>query len=74
MLTKIVTYHVVPQQLTPMQLAGTYPTLEKQNLTISGASTDFTVGAAKAGVVCGNAKTANATVYLVDTVLMPPAS
>ena len=74
MLTKILTYHVVPQQLTPMQLAGTYPTLEKQNLTISGAGSDFTVGAAKAGVVCGNVKTANATVYLVDTVLMPPAS
>ena len=24
-------------------------------------------------VVCGGVKTANATVYLIDTVLMPPA-
>ena len=26
-----------------------------------------------AGVVCGGVQTANATVYLIDTVLMPPA-
>jgi uncharacterized surface protein with fasciclin (FAS1) repeats len=25
-------------------------------------------------VVCGGVRTANATVYLVDTVLMPPAN
>jgi uncharacterized surface protein with fasciclin (FAS1) repeats len=73
-LTKILTYHVVPQRLAPTQLAGTYPTLEKQDLTISGGGTDFSVGPAKAGVVCGNVTTANATVYIVDTVLMPPAS
>jgi uncharacterized surface protein with fasciclin (FAS1) repeats len=28
----------------------------------------------KAHVVCGNVQTANATVYIVDTVLMPPSS
>ena len=27
-----------------------------------------------AGVICGGVQTANATVYLIDTVLMPPAS
>jgi uncharacterized surface protein with fasciclin (FAS1) repeats len=27
----------------------------------------------KASVVCGNVETANATVYIIDTVLMPPA-
>lgn len=26
-----------------------------------------------ASVVCGGVQTANATVYLIDTVLMPPA-
>jgi uncharacterized surface protein with fasciclin (FAS1) repeats len=26
-----------------------------------------------AHVVCGNVQTANATVYIIDTVLMPPA-
>jgi uncharacterized surface protein with fasciclin (FAS1) repeats len=28
----------------------------------------------KANVVCGNVQTANATVYIIDTVLMPPSS
>ena len=28
----------------------------------------------KAPVVCGNVQTANATVYIIDTVLMPPSS
>ena len=28
----------------------------------------------KAQVVCGNVQTANATVYIIDTVLMPPSS
>jgi uncharacterized surface protein with fasciclin (FAS1) repeats len=27
-----------------------------------------------AKVICGGVKTANATVYLIDTVLMPPAA
>ena len=27
-----------------------------------------------ATVICGGVKTANATVYLIDTVLMPPAA
>jgi uncharacterized surface protein with fasciclin (FAS1) repeats len=28
----------------------------------------------KANVVCGNVQTANATVYIIDTVLTPPSS
>ena len=27
----------------------------------------------QAAVICGGVQTANATVYLIDTVLMPPA-
>jgi uncharacterized surface protein with fasciclin (FAS1) repeats len=73
-LTKILTYHVVPQQLSPDQLAGTFPTLEKQNVTVAGSGEAFTVGDQKANVVCGNVQTANATVYIIDTVLMPPAA
>ncbi len=74
MLTKILTYHVVPQQLSPMELAGTFPTLEKQQVTVAGGGEAFTVGTARANVVCGNVQTANATVYLIDSVLMPPAA
>jgi uncharacterized surface protein with fasciclin (FAS1) repeats len=70
-LTKILTYHVVAGQLTPQQLAGTHKTLEGGTLTVKGSGQDFTVGNGGAKVVCGNIPTANATVYVVDSVLMP---
>ena len=70
-LTKILTYHVVPGQLTPDQLAGTHKTLEGEDLTINGSGDNFTVGSGDAKVLCGNIPTANATVYVIDSVLMP---
>jgi uncharacterized surface protein with fasciclin (FAS1) repeats len=70
-LTTVLTYHVVPGQLSPEDVAGTHETLEGEELTVEGSGEDFTVGAAKATVVCGNVPTANATVYLIDSVLMP---
>jgi uncharacterized surface protein with fasciclin (FAS1) repeats len=73
-LTKILTYHVVPQKLAPADLAGTFPTVEKQTVTVAGSGETFTVGADKANVVCGNVQTANATVYIIDSVLMPPSA
>ncbi|MEV7415304.1 fasciclin domain-containing protein [Streptomyces sp. NPDC089919] len=69
-LTKILTYHVVGQKLTPKQLeSGSFETLEKGMLTTTGSGESYQVNDAK--VVCGNVKTANANVYIVDTVLMP---
>ncbi|MFJ2112758.1 MULTISPECIES: fasciclin domain-containing protein [unclassified Streptomyces] len=70
-LTKILTYHVVGEKLAPKALEdGTFPTLEKSTLTTKGSGESYTVnGSAK--VVCGNVPTANATVYIIDTVLMP---
>ncbi|MDJ0382466.1 fasciclin domain-containing protein [Streptomyces sp. G-G2] len=70
-LTKILTYHVVGQQITPKQLEnGSFDTLEKGKLTTTGSGTSYQVNGTS-NVVCGNVKTANATVYIVDTVLMP---
>ena len=69
-LTKVLTYHVVPGRLSPDQLAGTHKTLEGQDLTVAGSGTAFTVNG-NSSVVCGNVQTENATVYIVDTVLMP---
>jgi len=70
-LTKVLTYHVVGQKLTPQQLEkGSFDTLEKSELTTSGSDMAYTVNDASK-VVCGNVRTANATVYIVDTVLMP---
>lgn len=70
-LTDMLSYHVVPEQLGPDELAGTHPTVEGSELTIEGSGEDFTVGQG-AQIVCGNITTANATVYLIDEVLMPP--
>jgi uncharacterized surface protein with fasciclin (FAS1) repeats len=69
-LTKILTYHVVPSRLSPSQLAGTHKTLEGSTLTVTGSGEQFTVNGTSM-VVCGDVQTANATVYIVDTVLMP---
>ncbi|MFC9681533.1 fasciclin domain-containing protein [Streptomyces sp. NPDC056948] len=70
-LTKILTYHVVGQKLTPKDLEnGSFDTLEKSKLTTSGSGESYTVNDS-AKVVCGNVKTANANVYIIDTVLMP---
>ncbi|MGW3107814.1 fasciclin domain-containing protein [Streptomyces sp. NPDC001100] len=70
-LTKILTYHVVGQKLTPKDLEnGSFDTLEKSKVTTSGSGESYTVNDS-AKVVCGNVKTANANVYIIDTVLMP---
>ena len=74
-LTKILTYHVVAGRLTPAELAGTHKTLEGGTITVTGSGESFTVTGGStsntAEVVCGNVQTANATVYIIDSVLMP---
>ncbi|BBX70946.1 hypothetical protein MPSYJ_44070 [Mycolicibacterium psychrotolerans] len=72
LLTSILTYHVVPGQAAPDAVAGEHKTVQGANLTVAGAGNDLKVN--DAGLVCGGVKTANATVYMIDTVLMPPAA
>ena len=69
LLTKILTYHVVAGQLDPMAVVGKHPTVEKQDVTVSGSGDALKVNGAN--VICGGVKTANATVYLIDGVLSP---
>jgi uncharacterized surface protein with fasciclin (FAS1) repeats len=69
-LTSVLTYHVVPGQISPDEISGTHTTVEGEDLEVAGSGDALTVNDAK--VVCGGVKTANATVYLVDSVLMPP--
>lgn len=69
MLTTILTNHVVQGKLAPDELAGEHQTLAGQTITVSGSGEDFTVQ--DASVVCGNVQTANATVYIIDGVLLP---
>lgn len=70
-LTSILTYHVVPGQLSPSQVDGVHATAQGGTLDVTGSGDNLMVNGAK--VICGGVKTANATVYLIDTVLMPPA-
>ena len=73
-LTKILTYHVAGARYTPSQLASgmAIKTLESGTVTPALASGTYTVNGAD--VVCGNVQTANATVYIINTVLTPPSS
>jgi len=69
-LTRILTYHVVERRRTPTELdAGTLPTLQGSTIRTAKAGDTYTANDAR--VVCGNVQTRNATVYLIDTVLMP---
>jgi uncharacterized surface protein with fasciclin (FAS1) repeats len=71
LLTKILTYHVVPGQLAPDQVVGTQTTVEKGTVQVTGSGDALKVN--DANVICGGVHTANATVYLIDSVLMPTA-
>jgi uncharacterized surface protein with fasciclin (FAS1) repeats len=71
-LTAILSHHVVAEQLGPDQLAGEHETLNGDTITIEGdTEAGFTVDGAAANVICGNIPTKNATVYVIDSVLMP---
>jgi uncharacterized surface protein with fasciclin (FAS1) repeats len=71
MLTKILTYHVVPERLDKDGILQekTLTTLQGGTLTVAGSGENVTVNGAS--VLCGNIPTANATVFVIDTVMMP---
>jgi uncharacterized surface protein with fasciclin (FAS1) repeats len=72
LLTKILTYHVVEGQASPTAVVGDHKTLQGGTVKVIGSGADLKID--DASLVCGGVKTANATVYMIDTVLMPPAS
>nr|WP_174186359.1 fasciclin domain-containing protein [Nocardia barduliensis] len=71
-LNALLTYHVVPGRIGPGEIAGDHKTVQGSTVTVTGSGDDLEV--AGAGVICGGLQTANATVYLIDTVLTPPAA
>lgn len=70
-LSSVLTYHVIPGQIVPDDIEGTQTTVQGTDLTVTGSGDDIKVN--DASVICGGVQTANATVYLIDTVLMPAA-
>ncbi|GAB3684005.1 fasciclin domain-containing protein [Saccharopolyspora tripterygii] len=71
-LTSTLTYHVVPQRMTADDLskAGSVDTVQGGKVQVEGSGDQLKVNGAS--VLCGNVPTANATVFVVDQVLMPP--
>jgi uncharacterized surface protein with fasciclin (FAS1) repeats len=69
LLSKILTYHVVPGQITPDEIVGTHATVQGGSVTVTGSGDALKVD--DANVICGGVQTKNATVYLIDSVLMP---
>jgi len=73
LLSSILTYHVIPGQIEPADIDGTFTTVNGADLTVTGTGNDIMING-ESNVICGGVQTANATVYLIDTVLMPPAN
>jgi uncharacterized surface protein with fasciclin (FAS1) repeats len=70
-LSTILTYHVVEGQLSPDEIVGEHTTVQGESVEVSGSGDELMVN--DASIVCGGVQTANATVYMIDSVLMPPA-
>jgi uncharacterized surface protein with fasciclin (FAS1) repeats len=69
-LQTVLTYHVVPNQMTPAEIEGqTLDTAQGGSVKVTGSGDNLKVN--DANVICGGVHTANATVYLIDSVLMP---
>ena len=76
LLTTVLGFHVIPgEQLDAAALAGqtSLTTLQGEQLAISVDGDTVTVGDGQAEVVVPDVQTANATVHLIDSVMLPPA-
>jgi uncharacterized surface protein with fasciclin (FAS1) repeats len=73
-LTKILTYHVASGHITPAELGSGKPIKTLEGSTVMPSKMGSTYEVNSAHVVCGDVQTANATVYIIDSVLMPPTS
>lgn len=75
LLTQVLGFHVVAgERLSADDLAGTteLQTFSGETLPVAVDGEDVTVGGDQATVVVPDIQTANATVHLIDAVMMPP--
>lgn len=73
-LTSILTYHVVPGNVTSAALAGKTTradTVQGSRVTVIGRRGKVTVNGAN--VISADVAASNGTIHVIDTVLMPPA-
>lgn len=66
---KLLAYHVLKGRVSPDGIVGTHSTLEGEDLEVTGSGENLQVNGAH--ITCGGITTTNATVYLIDAVLMP---
>ena len=73
-LATVLTYHVIAQRYDAQGLveAGSVPSVQGDMVEITGTPDAPLVNGNM--VLCGNIPTANATVFVIDSVLMPPAA
>jgi uncharacterized surface protein with fasciclin (FAS1) repeats len=65
---------VIPEQLSSTDLAGgTFATVNGAELSFTMVNETLVINGGAAAVLCADVPTANATVFLIDTVLMPPS-
>lgn len=76
LLATVLGFHVIPQRLSPEDLAGVteLETFTGETLEISADGDTISVGGGQANVVVPDIQTANATVYLIDSVMLPPSA
>jgi uncharacterized surface protein with fasciclin (FAS1) repeats len=70
LLSTVLTYHVVPGQIAPDKIVGMHKTVQGGTVKVTGSGDNLKVDGSTS-VICGGVQTANATVYLIDSVLMP---
>lgn len=73
LLTTVLGFHVVPERLEPAELAmrSTLTTLTGATLSVEAMGDTVKLNGGQARVVVPGIQTANATVYLIDAVLIP---
>jgi len=70
-LAKILKYHIVPGHVTAAELASGRELKTLQGGLLKPSKMGDTYEVNSAHVLCGNIQTTNATVYIIDEVLMP---
>lgn len=75
LLATVLGFHVLPERLSSEQLVekSSYETFTGETLEVSQDGDTISVGGNQAKILVPDIQTANATVYLIDTVMIPPS-
>lgn len=75
LLSTVLTYHVIPEQLSSTQLVegGSFATVQGEEVAVEMRGETLVINGGAAAAQCIDVPTANATVFLIDSVLLPPS-